>query len=192
MAGPGTVLPTRAAVVAARDEFLRWQCRIRQLSVRRDGGRPSAGMIPAAYCEGEKAPAVRPVTVLNRAPEHDVTAEFRHMHRCTMDPRERREAALALLAGTYFQHPERFTDRLTAVFPPASKTAARLAASTSCNLRFAQFGQGFDIACAARSLPPRDPLREATIWFVGLFLPAVPTDCEALVFEPNWGAGWEA
>jgi len=34
------------AAKTLRDDFLAWQCRIRQIATRQDGGRPSAGMRP--------------------------------------------------------------------------------------------------------------------------------------------------
>jgi hypothetical protein len=36
----------------AREEFLRWQCRIRQIAMRDDGGRPSRGMQACVWLGG--------------------------------------------------------------------------------------------------------------------------------------------
>ncbi len=44
-----------------RDNFLGWQCRIRQHAMRRDGGRPCAGMRPRAMAApGQRALRSRP------------------------------------------------------------------------------------------------------------------------------------
>ena len=35
-----------------REEFLRWQCRLRQMAMREDGGRPSRGMQASVWLGG--------------------------------------------------------------------------------------------------------------------------------------------
>ena len=39
------------AAQALRDEFIGWQCRIRQIAVREGGGRPSSGMRPRVVAD---------------------------------------------------------------------------------------------------------------------------------------------
>ena len=196
-----------------RDRFLRWQCRVRQIAMRRHGGRPTSGMTPlaspspASTRAAESAsgrgssldpglvpgsppgggPIARIVTVLCKRPEHSVTMELRHLARRTHDPAERRTAALELLAERYYQAPREFSDTLTASFPPASETAAKLLAGRECRLDFEQFRQRFRVHCAVRRLPEHDPLREATFWHNLLFNPRLPADCIILGFAPDWG-----
>ena len=75
--------------------FLGWQCRLRQLSVREQDGRPSAGMHPDLVFAGQHAGKIT-VVITPNLPEAS-TDEFRHIVKCTHDPRERYEAALRLL-----------------------------------------------------------------------------------------------
>ena len=179
-----------------RDRFLHWQCRIRQIAMRSHEGRPTSGMAPlvspapgSAPAPGppqSAGPAVRVVTVLCRRPEHSATMELRHLARRTHDPAERREAALELLAERYYQAAREFSDTLTATFPPASGTAARLLAGRECRLDFEQFRQRYAVHCIVRRLSGNDPLREATFWHNLLFNPRLPADCLVLGFEPDW------
>ena len=48
------------AAKTLRDDFVAWQCRIRQIAMRQDGGRPSPGMRPRVLdaSGGEIAPAL--------------------------------------------------------------------------------------------------------------------------------------
>ena len=176
-----------------RDRFLRWQCRIRQIAMRSEGGRPTSGMTPLAFPgEGEglgadAGPALPIVTVLCRRPEHSVTMELRHLARRTHDPAERRENALKLLAERHYQAAREFSDTLTASFPPDSATAARLREARHCRLDFEQFSQRFRVRCTVRRLSEHNPLREATFWHNLLFNPRLPADCVILGFEPDWG-----
>ena len=176
-----------------RDRFLRWQCRIRQIAMRSEGGRPTSGMTPLAFtgegevAGGDGAPPFRIVTVLCKRPEHSVTMELRHLARRTHDPAERRESALKLFAERYYQAAREFSDTLTASFAPGSATAARLLEARECRLDFEQFSQRFRVHCAVRRLSERNPLREATFWHNLLFNPRLPADCTVLGFEPDWG-----
>ena len=169
-----------------RDRFLRWQCRIRQIAMRTQGGRPTSGMTPVASVVGTGAPIARVVTVLCRRPEHSATMELRHMARRTHDPAERRESGLKFLAEQYYQAASEFSDILTASFAPDSASAAALVDHRECRLAFEQFSQRFDVHCTVRRLSPANPLREATFWHNLLFNPRLSADCIILGFEPDW------
>ena len=168
-----------------RDRFLRWQCRIRQIAMRRHDGRPTSAMTPLVHLSDE--PVARIVTVLCKRPEHSVTMELRHLARRTHDPAERRENALQLFAERHYQAATEFSDTLTASFPPDSETAARLLEGRECRLDFEQFNQRYRVHCAVRRLSEHNPLREATFWHNLLFNPRLAADCIILGFEPDWG-----
>ena len=167
-----------------RDRFVRWQCRVRQIAMRRHDGRPTSGMIPIVSVSD--MPVARIVTVLVKRPEHSVTMELRHLARRTHDPAERRENALKLLAERHYQAATEFSDQLTASFAPDSGVAARLMDARECRLDFEQFGQRFGLRCETRRLSEHSPLREATFWHNLLFNPRLSADCVILGFEPDW------
>ena len=169
-----------------RDRFLRWQCRVRQIAMRRHDGRPTSGMTPLVSVAEYAHPVARIVTVLCKRPEHSVTMELRHLARRTHDPAERRENALMFLAERYYQAAREFSDNLTASFPSDSETAARLLESRECRLDFEQFNQRYRVHCAVRRLSEHNPLREATFWHNVLFNPRLAADCPILGFEPDW------
>ena len=169
-----------------RDQFLGWQCRIRQIATRSHDGRPTSGMTPLALAAEADVPVARIVTVLCKRPEHSATMELRHMARRTHDPAERRESALEFLAERYYQSAREFSDILTASFPPDSATAATLLEHRECRLAFEQFSQRFKLHCTVRRLSRNNPLREATFWHNLLFNPQLTADCTILGFEPDW------
>src|SRR5262245_64837997 len=109
-----------------RDEFLAWQCRIRQMAMRQDGGRPSPGMRPRV-CDAsgrELSPALT-VLIVPRDPAES-TAFFRFQVTKTADPRDIYQRALTYLQADYFQQPGDFGDLLTAVLPTQSDRAVKL------------------------------------------------------------------
>ena len=169
-----------------RNGFLRWQCRIRQIAMRSQGGRPTSGMTPRVSAVDEGTADARIVTVLCRRPEHSVTMELRHLARRTHDPAERHENALRFLAERYYQIAGEFSDILTASFSPSSGTAAALLDRRECRLEFEQFSQRFDLYCTVRRLSGNNPLREATFWHNLLFNPRLAAAGIILGFEPDW------
>ena len=171
-----------------REHFLGWQCRIREHAIRHHGGRPSPGMRPrVARADGTEIAAAVTVLLIQAEPEKS-TALFRHIVHMTHDPERRYREALKLLASAYFQHPEDFSDTMTALFAVDSPLAATLAAEGRCVLGFAQYGQGFQIPCAVAALAPEHPAYLATYWHNHLFNPAMPGAVNILAFIPDWTA----
>ena len=182
----GTVVRLEAAQMALRDHFLGWQCRLRQLAVRNDEGRPSEGMRPGVILAGGERPIARiTVLIVGRAPEES-TAQFRHMVRATKDPAERYKNALKVLSATYYQRPRDFSDEITALFNSGAALAQRLLDDQSCQLAFEQFSQTYRLPCRVRSIGQQEPAFQATYWHNSLFNPNLPGDVRVLGFKPNW------
>jgi hypothetical protein len=53
-------------------------------------------------------------------------------------------------------------------------------------LDFEQYAQRYRMACAVKSLPPKNIAREASLWHNRLFNPNLGNDAEVLSFLPNW------
>jgi hypothetical protein len=178
----------KRAAQELRDRFLAWQCGIRQIAMREEGGRPSPGMRPRLLDKAgrEIAPALT-ILLIPRDPSES-TAFFRFQVMRSADPREIYEHALAFLQADYFQKPETFSDLLSAVLPEGSEVAAALAADGACTLVFEQFGQTYRLPCAARALGTCDPAREAAIWHNRLFNPALPETVHVIAFQPDWAS----
>lgn len=169
-----------------RHRFLGWQCRLRQIAMRQDGGRPSPGMRPRVLSRsGDEIVPALTVLIFPERPEQS-TAFFRFQVQRSADPREAYEHGLSFLQADYFQEPAAFGDRLVAILPDASPVAARLAGERSCLLAFDQWRQIFRLPCAVDKLDAGDALREAAIWHNRLFNPMLPDSVHALAFQPDW------
>ena len=170
---PAHSLPRSHAGAGLRDSFLRWQCRIRQMAMREEHGRPGDGIMPSVHLPGEDDPLGHIITVMSKTLAHSMTAEFQHMIRKTNDPAQRRENALRLFSETYYQRAETFSDILTASFPPDSPGAARIRAAERATLRFEAYRQRYDLDCRVWRLEVHNPLYQATFWHNHLFNPAL-------------------
>jgi len=182
----GNVVRLEPAAAALRDAFIGWQCRLRQLAVRQEGGRPSAGMRPRVLSPaGDELAAGIVVLIVPAEPEETIKL-FRHQVLKTLDPAERWEKALEILAARYFQRPREFSDRLTALFPGGSALVDRLLAFGACRLEFAQYAQGYRLPCRVRALAEVDAFYQATYWHNRLFNPNPPPGARVLAFAPDW------
>ncbi len=177
------VAPPTPAAGAARHEFLAWQCRIRQLSVRQAGGRPSPGMRPRVWVPPDERDLGHVVVLIRKKASQEVTTRFQHMVRKTRDPAERRESALRFLAAAYYQRPDEFSDQMTALFAPRSMLAEQLLEAAQCTLDFEQFSQRYRLNCRVNLLAESDAAYQFTY---SLFSPAIPGDVQILGFKPDF------
>lgn len=180
------VVQIDAAAALLREKFIFWQCRLRQLAVRREGGRPSAGMQPCVLSlSGEElAPRVT-VLILPADPDHSIKL-FRYQVLKTPDPAERYDKALEILAGSYFQRPREFGDVMTALFAGRSGLADRLLGLRHCLLAFEQYGQLWHLPCLVAELAESEPFYQATYWHNRLFNANMPAAVCVLSFTPDW------
>ena len=184
---PDNVVLTRSASQALCREFIGWQCRLRQMAARQNGGRPSAGMRPRVTEEGEGqelSPGI--VTLIIESEPETSTQLFRYQYLKTHDPNERYDKMLEILQGRYFQEPARFSDLMTALFGPRSTLAALLRSEQRCILDFEQHSQGYRIPCAVARLAESHAFHQATYWHNRLFNPNLPAGVEILSFRPDW------
>jgi hypothetical protein len=176
----------KAAQKNLRHRFLDWQCGIRQMAMRADGGRPSPGMSPRLL-DAESRSLVPALTVLlvPKAPEKS-TAFFRFQVMKSSDPRETYEKTLRFLQADYFQDPKVFNDRLLATVAGEAAIAEALAASKRCILEFAEGPWRYTLPCKVKILKDGHADRDVAVWHNRVFNPALPDTVHVLAFDPNW------
>jgi hypothetical protein len=180
------VIRLAAAAEQVRDDFLHWQCRIRQMAMRDGGGRPSSGMRPAILAEDgtELHPGI--IVLIHQRELEETTALFRHQVLKTQDPVERWEKAVEHMAAGYFQAPAEFDQNLTALFGPEAPIADIALNHGKIILSFAEFGQKYRLLASVVELPEHDPLYQSTYWHNRLFNPNMPAGVRVLCFTPDW------
>ena len=185
MTGSGDrVVPIAPSDDRLRLAFLGWQCRLRQLSVREFGAKPSSGMQPRLTVAGQDLGRLTVlITPVDPAPS---THEFRHIVRRTHDPQERYKTALRYLQAAYFQDPKIFDDGLTVVFGVDAELPQTLDGRDDCVLTFEQFNQRYVLTCEATCLAQDDPAFQATYWHNALFNASLPALVTILHFRPDW------
>ncbi len=169
-----------------KDNFLRWQCRTRQITVREHEGKPGDAMLPAVYLPDATEPVGHIITVMSKLPAYSKVPELQHMVKRTHDPAKRRKEAVTLFSETYYQKATEFSDVLTSTFTPESEGARTLLQAKRCWLEFSAFSQVYQLDCRVWRLSQHNPLWQATYWHNMLFNPALAPDTVILGFEPDW------
>ena len=172
--------------IPLRDAFLRWQCRVRQISMRENFGRPDGAIQPRLTLDSDAEPKGNIITVLSRTLSHSKTPEMRHMVQSIFDPSQRRDKAIQFFSEIYYQKFQQFSDTLTAAFSPDSPMAEVICAAKACSLTFDSYGQRFDLDCTVSTLTKNNPLFQATWWHNKLFNPYLLPNTVILSFEPDW------
>lgn len=171
-----------------RKAFLRWQCRVRQMAMRDNSGRPDDGIMPQLTLTGDTEPMGHIITLINKSPGYSVTPELMHMAAKTNDPAQRRDQAIRFFSSSYYQKAGEFSDILTATFPPGSKGAETIREAKTVRLRYDAYAQIFDLSCKVWRLAGHNPLYQATMAHNRLFNPDLHPQTEVLGFEPDWSA----
>ena len=167
-----------------RDQFIAWQCRIRQYSVRKEEGRPSQGMRPVLVVKDQ---TVGPINIqIVKSDDEDTTQEFRFMVQKTNDPKDIYENAVKLLSEYYYQIPAEFSEELTAVYSLQSELADQIVEVGKCSLHFDQGNQLYDLSCRVRFIDVEDKLHQATYWHNRLFNPSLPGRVKVIGFLADW------
>jgi hypothetical protein len=168
------------------EQFLRWQCRVRQIAMREGHGKPDDAVTPELTLAGESEPMGHIITVLSKWGAHTLTPEMRHMVKRTHDPAQRRDKAIEFFSSSYYQNIRQFSDALTATFPPDSPGAGRIEDAGECTLRFEAYRQQFELVCKVSRLSQQHPLYQSTYWHNLLFNPNLHPQTIVLQFSPDW------
>ncbi|MDE0385234.1 MAG: hypothetical protein OXI22_15225 [Defluviicoccus sp.] len=171
-----------------RQQFLIWQCRLRQIAMREDGGRPSQGMRPRLLAPDGRPLSDGVIVLLIKSDPAESTDFFEFQVKKNHDPNEVYQKALTYLQSTHYHRANRFSDEMTALFLPESGLASLLAEMAACRLEFRQFGQSYSLPCNVRELAEGEPAYRNTLWHNRLFNTSLSDDVRIFGFRPDWAA----
>ncbi|MEM7209724.1 MAG: hypothetical protein AAF434_18030 [Pseudomonadota bacterium] len=167
------------------DQFMYWQCRIRQDSVRTGGGRPTAGMQPAVFLNSGGEAIGRINTLIVKSDSTGYITHFRHIVKKTQDPSARLKSALQVLSEAYYQQSKGFSTELLALFSVDSNLANTIVNAGECVLDFQQDAHHHRLRCQARELEENEDGHQAIYWHNHMFNPRMPGRVRVLGFQPK-------
>jgi hypothetical protein len=146
------------------------------MCVRELGGQPSIGMTSGVYSvdRGEDDEKSRLNFLIAKQESADVTAEFTHIIRKTLDSKDWPINGLRVLSGRHHQNDFNFSNQLTALLDFDSALADALLKFGQCHLKFKQGSVEYAFDFDVTELPEQDEAHQATYWHNHLFNPSVP------------------
>jgi hypothetical protein len=169
--------------------FISWQCRLRKMSVRELGGRPSAGMTAGVYSIKGGDEQVSLQFLIVKSDSKSQSSEFSHIIRKTPDPTEWVKNGLRILSERHYQDDFNFSNQLTALFGLESASADALVEAGQCHLKFKQDSIDYAFEFDVQELSADDDAYLATYWHNRLFNPTLPGKVRVLGFTPRLSAG---
>ena len=179
------ILPMEYLSHPIKDTFLKWQCRVRQIMMRQDEGKPNSGIMPEVFINKEESIGSI-ITQIVKSPQYSVTHELVHLAKKTFDPAQRREQAIKFLSATYYQKFKEFSDVITATFQEDSKGAELILSSKETLLVFEAYNQRFSINVKPIKLKGSHFACQATIAHNQLFNSMFNPKSQVFGFLPNW------
>lgn len=166
--------------------FMRWQCRVRQLAMRDNEGRPDEAFMPLVTLTAGQEPLGSIITLLSKNEANSKVPEMQHMFKQTYDPAKQREKALQFFSEVYYQKADQFSDILTSTFNPDSSGARAILENGWCTLTFEAYNQRYDVVCEASRLGVDDYHYQATRAHNLLFNPNLHPETIIVAFKPDW------
>ena len=172
--------------LAMQNYFIGWQCRVRELALRSEEGRPNGGMRPQITLKN--GDVLFPAATLLIIPEQpdQIIRQFRFMALKTQDPKERYTKALQLLSAKFYQNSEDFSGEMSGIFSRFSKKVKVLKKYQYCVMEFEYQQQAFKIPCHVSESPKNEAAHEFTYWHNYLFNPNLSPEVRVLHFMPYW------
>ncbi len=165
--------------------FISWQCRLRKMSMRELGGRPTPGMSAGVYSNPAGDEKARLIFLILKRETEILTADFRHIVRKSRDPTEWMKNGLQILSEWHYQHDQDFSSQLTALFSLDSVLAGALLQAGQCYLVFIQDSIEHAFDFEVQALADEDPAFQATYWHNHLFNASIPGKVQVLGFNPR-------
>ncbi len=174
-----------------RDKFLKWQCRVRQMLMRDNLGRPDLSIMPEVKLSSTGKTLGTIITVLSKEIAFSKLPEIQHIGKVNFDLSRRREKAIQFFSEYYFQKYNEFSGDLTATFQPGSLLAFKLIESGKCLLRFEAYNQIFNLICKVEVLNKSEHFYQATWWHNNLFNSSLHPETIILSFNADWSESTE-
>ncbi len=165
--------------------FISWQCRLRKMSMRELGGRPTPGMSAGVYRVSGDAEKGRLNFLIVKQESEFLNTELKHIIRKTQDSAERLKNGLRILSERHYQDDFNFSDELTALFGLDSALADALMEAGECQLKFSENSIQYAFEFSVREIQQQDSVHQATYWHNHLFNPSMPGRVRILGFNPR-------
>ena len=167
------------------NDFVDWQCLLRQNNFRKYSGKPSEGTIASIYDKNSNKEITSLRSILIERDPLNSAKMFEFMTKKTHDPEERFLKAVKYFASEYFENSKIFDGSFSATFPNNSKIAKDLLKKRKFNVQFFQSPIGFNFSVNVKKLKKRDLVWKFTFFHNCFFNSSLDENIEILFFKPD-------
>ncbi|PPR46612.1 MAG: hypothetical protein CFH19_01140 [Alphaproteobacteria bacterium MarineAlpha5_Bin9] len=167
------------------DDFVKWQCNLRQNNFRKDKGLPSEGTLAKILYKNTNIEILTIRSILIEKKYNNTLKMFEFMFKKTHDPEERYLKAVKFFSSEYFDDPKIFDGSFTATFSKDSSILKKILIKKKFNVQFFQDNMGFDFEVKVIKLKKKEPLWLFTFFHNSFFNPQLNEDIEILYFKPE-------
>ena len=167
------------------NDFVNWQCLIRQRNFRKFSGKPSEGTIAVIYDQNSNDEIVNLRSILIEKKPINSSKMFEFMVKKTHDPEERFLKAVKYFSSEYFENSKIFDGSFSATFQNNSKIVKYLLKKRKLSVQFFESHTGFNFNVNVKKLKKSDPLWKFTFYHNSFFNSSLNENIEILFFEPD-------
>ena len=167
------------------NDFIIWQCSIRQRNFRMFGGKPSEGVVASLLNNKPTKTLINIRSVLIEKNCTNTAKMFEFIHKQTHDPETRFDKAIKFFSSEYYNTPTNFNGSFTATFSYQSKVANMLLKKKKLNVQFYENGTGFNFEVEIMKLKMNDSRWQYSFWHNSFFNPSLNQEIEILNFKPK-------
>ena len=167
------------------NDFIVWQCSLRQRNFRMFNGKPSEG-IKALILDNKSNKEIANLrSVLIEKNSLNTAKMFEFMIKKTHDPEERFSKAVKFFSYDYYNTPNNFDGSFTAAFSYQSNIAKKILKNKKYNVQFFERDTGFNFTVAVSKLNKKDSKWLYTFWHNSFFNPVLNEEIDILYFCPD-------
>ena len=167
------------------NDFVNWQCFLRQRNFRKFSGKPSEGTVAAIYDNNSNDEITNFRSILIEEKPLNSAKMFEFMTKKTHDPEERFLKAVKYFASEYFEDTKIFDGSFSATFPNNSKIVKDLLKKRKLNVQFFETRTGFNFNVIVKKLKKNDPIWKFTFYHNYFFNSSLNDNIEILFFKPD-------
>ena len=167
------------------NNFVIWQCSLRQRNFRMFGGKPSEGTIAIAIDKKNDCEITSFRSILMEIECLNTAKMFEFIHKQTHDPETRFDKAIKFFSSEYYNTPKNFDGSFTATFKNKSKIVKNLLKLKKINVQFFERETGFNFPVTITKLKKTNDKWRYTFYHNSFFNINLNEDVEILNFSPD-------
>ena len=167
------------------NNFVIWQCSLRQRNFRMFGGKPSEGTVAIAIDKNNNNELTSFRSILMEKECLNTAKMFEFIHKQTHDPETKFDKAIKFFSSEYYNTPKNFDGSFTATFKNKSKIAKNLLKLKKINVQFFERETGFNFAVKITKLKKTNDKWRYTFYHNAFFNTNLTEDIEILNFNPD-------